>query len=169
MLVAYLLWTRFFALKSGFFRRTHLTSRLRRFRRHPFWRSARWIRSVLALGAATRLPGLYIDPFLVKPSAQATTALTWLFWFCGFSWFFSFRHWLPSCRCHHASYIRAPATHLHTRSDKPRTCAWLQPLHGCKASRLLGRFYLPQLHRIFLLPFFMPFFLPLGFFLPPAP
>mgnify|MGYP003111566845 CR=1 FL=1 len=51
-----------------------------------------------------------------------------------------------------------PATRLHTRSGKPRTYALPQPLHGCKAPYLLGRFHLPQLQRIFLPPFFIPFF-----------
>jgi len=167
MLIRNLLWTCFFFFKTSLFGRAHFFCRFWRLVWHSAWWSARWIRSVFTLGAPTRLPGLYIDPFLVKPSSKTTTAFT--FWFCGFSWFFSFRHWLPSCRCHHAFYIRAPATHLHTRSDKPRTFLSPQLLRGRKASCLLGRFHLPQLHRIFLLPFFMPFFLPLGFFLPPAP
>ena len=169
MLIAYLLRARFFTLKSGFFRRAHLFSRLWRLVRHSFRRTTRRIVPFFAFGAATRLPGLYIDPFLVKPSAQAATALTWLFWFCGFSWFFSFRHWVPSRKYRQELYTCGPTTHLHTHSDKPQICASLPLLREHKALCLLGRFHLPQLHRIFLLPFFIPFFLPLGFFLPPAP
>ena len=144
--------------------------------RHSFW---------LTVGTLDRLSAIFAFGVFAHKASRSLYRPRWsrqticpgrhgpyfrLFWvlrvFVVF--FVGCRHWLPSGKCHHASYIRAPTTpYSHTFSSDIAQASNLRLAsaftRGIKRFVYWDVFTCHSCTASFCFPYFMPFFLPAGF------